>query len=335
MPKAFRTLLLEKYKEISPYIVHYNYADLNVLEQLYLPTLKAAFVKCFEFNLYLNQITKLDNSFYNIPFLRGICEDLISLKFLLNFKTEDRDELLTKYNHYLLQTSIQTQRKFFLKEKIIQPILNPQSIDEMVSNSERDLKQFWIRHGYNKDKLFPSVEHMAIDGKLKVLYDFLYHATSRAVHFSPNVLLRMGWYDAPAGPVIFSTKNFSNYYTFFNSYYGTYLFIQYEKAFRKELKLDKNIRLLIKSLADILKNVGEVPEIITFEELNLKRPKKYPYRILNMIAQMGKEEKESFFEHLPQIINDLKKKRNKAKYLPLIALLSKLVKTTDQKPKKL
>ncbi|MEI9943782.1 MAG: DUF5677 domain-containing protein [Chitinophagaceae bacterium] len=331
MPKRFRTLLLEKYKEINAHIVNYNSTELNDLGQLYVPTLKAAFIKCFEFNLYLNQTRNLSNSFYNISFLRGVCEDLFSLKFLLNFKKEDRDELLIIYNQYLLHTSIESQTKFFDKEKIVQPILRRNTTQDMVSKLENDLKQFWSKHGYSKDKIFPSVEHMAIDSKLKLLYDFLYHATSRAVHFSPNVLLRTGWYNKEGGPVVFSTKNFSNYYTFFNSYWGTYLFIQYARAFKKELKFDNNINKLIKELNVILQNIGEVPEIITFEEMNLKRPEKYPYRILNMILKMQNEERKAFYDHLPEIIIDLKKKKNKEKYLPLITILSKLKGAAESK----
>jgi hypothetical protein len=99
------------------------------------------------------------------------------------------------------------------------------------------LNSLWEEWGHRKDKTFPGVEHMAIDSNLKLLYDFLYHATSRALHFTPNVLLRTGWYKTSVdNPIIeFSVNNFSDYYTLFNSHYATTLFIEFIKAFKKYL----------------------------------------------------------------------------------------------------
>ena len=125
MPKKFQTLLLENYRRIQPHIANYNHFPLEELKnkQVFLPILKASFTKCFEYNFDINKLRDSRYSFYFMSFLRGICEDLISLKFLLNFKIEDRNRLMMIYNQYLLHTSIQSQVILFDKVKIIQPIL--------------------------------------------------------------------------------------------------------------------------------------------------------------------------------------------------------------------
>jgi hypothetical protein len=316
MAKKLKPSLHAKYKEISVHITKYNNVELEKLGvEMYLPTLKAAFIKCFEFNFYITKIRNEENSFYYLSFLRGMCEDLISLKFLLNFKLEERDKFLYNYSQYLLFTSMQSQTNFFEAEKLIQPLVNPKNLKDLIETSEQNVKSFWASHGHNKDKIFPGVEHMAIDSKLKVLYDFLYHATSRTVHFSPNVLLRTGWYDKKGGPVIFSIKNFSHYYYYFNIYFGTYLFILYAKSFRKELKLDKNFFGLIKDLDTLLKNNYEAPEIVTFEEMNLQRPDPGIFRVFTLISKMKADERKELLKNLPEIIDGLKKKGRKANKL--------------------
>lgn len=322
MGKNLRSDLFAKYKEINAFITGYNKVSVeNLGVEMFLPTLRAAFIKCFEFNLYITKLRNRENSFYYTSFLRGVCEDLISLKFLLNFPIEKRDYFLSNYSIYLLHTSMETQVEFFKSEKIIQPLVKPADLQTTITTSQTNIKTFWASNGYNKDKIFPSVEHMAVDSKLKILYDYLYHATSRAVHFSPNVLLRTGWYNK-GGPVIFSTKNFSSYYNYFNVYYGTYLFILFAKSFRKELKLDKNIFKLIKELEIILKGIHEAPEIVTFEEMNLQRPDQGISRVLTLISKMEKEELKAFFQNLPDIIKELKKSKKHSE--KLIEFLSKM-----------
>lgn len=189
-----------------------------------------------------------------------------------------------------------------------------------------------MSEGYNKDRIFPSVESMTINGGLKPLYNFLYHATSRTVHFSPNVLLRTGWFKE-GEPIEFSTKNFRNYYSIFNLYYGTYLFTQFAKIFKKELGLDKTVVKKISGLEDLLKSVDRVPEIVTFEEMNIRRPDATEIHVFNMIAQMPKEELSEFLKSLPDLATFLEKQRG-AKDKRIAEVLRRLAKSIELKSKK-
>lgn len=163
------------------------------------------------------------------------------VKISTKIPSDKREGVVKEYVLYLITTSIQSQNQFFKKERPFQPIVHVPDVDKVVDTHTKTLNGLWQSLGHRKDKTFPSVEQMAIDSKLKLLYDFVYHATSRAVHFSPNVLLRTGWYKTPEGnPIIeFSVNNFSQYYSYFNSHYGTILFIEFIKTFKKILGLDK------------------------------------------------------------------------------------------------
>lgn len=231
----------------------------------------AALAKSCEFNIDTNNINSEKYSFYLTCFLRGMCEDLIALKCILKLPAIDRDSVINSYNAILVSESLHSQKKFFDDEKSIFPVLGPNSFNFDIPVLEAKLKAAWSSLGY-ADKIFPSVNSMAVNSGLQVIYDFLYHATSRTVHFSPNLLMRMAWYNKKTEKLTVTTSNFKEYYAAFNTFYGSYLFIKFAKTFSKELSLGKDFKQLIKKLEDNTDKVYTYPEIITYEEMNMKRP---------------------------------------------------------------
>jgi hypothetical protein len=218
------------------------------------------------------------------------------MKFVSKYFKSDSGEVLRQYMLHLLYSSVNAQTNFFGKTVPLQVSLSIKNIDKLMAQQELILKSLMAKHGLNKDRLFPSVEHMAIDAKLKHLYDFLYHATSRMVHFSPNVLARMGWYDKD-GPTVFSSENFYKYYESFNKFYGPYLLIELCTTFKKELNLSKEFLAEIKSIKKSYTKYSVYPELITFEEMNLKRPTDNVLsRIIVEMSQM--ENGEEILAHL-------------------------------------
>ena len=275
------TGLFEKLKD-------YNSHPTENLNESFICIIKAAFSKCIEYNHFIQHDTSAQNSFFLTPFLRGICEDLIVLKYLRKYFSSDRDELLLVYMHYLLMTSIEAQTAYF--DKVAPDQISPKkkNIKSEIEELERRLKEIMKNNGLNKDRIFPSVEHMAIDGKLKQMYDFFYHATSRMVHFSPNILLRMGWYnidkDGKWGPTIFSSSNFHKYYEQFNKFYAALLFVEFSTTFKTELKLDRTFMSVVKKVKKTYTEESFYPELVTFEELNIKRPSDI-FRVLNKVIR--------------------------------------------------
>lgn len=87
----------------------------------------------------------------------------------------------------------------------------------------------WKRHTIEQGSL-PSLEFVASRAGLKKEYNYLYHATSRYVHFSTSELLRRAW--GTRDGVTISSENFSTYWGAFALKWGfwvysrTYLLLQ-------------------------------------------------------------------------------------------------------------
>lgn len=50
-----------------------------------------------------------------------------------------------------------------------------------------------LKSKYNWQRKCPTVKQIATDGYLLNLYNYVYAATSRLVHFNPQILLQMVW----------------------------------------------------------------------------------------------------------------------------------------------
>lgn len=244
-------------------------------ENLFNAILVSAFCKSYDYCFNLKDMNE-DSSFMFIPFLRGICEDIICLKYLKKSikDLKERNHIIGCYSSYLQVSSLKAQQYFFNDIKAEQASLELEDPDTVVLAYENELKKFWGNQGQNPHKLLPSTQHMAIDAQLSNLYNFLYHATSKFVHFSPNILMRLGWYNknSPEEIINFNFNNFSKYYQQFNTFYGIYLFVIFSKTFKKDIKLGKSFLKIVSDLDSRLKDLDFYPEAVTYEEMNIERP---------------------------------------------------------------
>jgi len=250
----------------------------------------AAYSKSFKFNLAVNNYNP-KNAFFFTPGLRGICEDLITLKFIQKQKTLDRNKLLNAYTLLQITEMSEVQKKFFQKNHPQQIIFQLPDLEKVQAESLAGVKDQWANIGLNKDKVMPTVSHMATDAGLVELYEYVYSATSDMVHFSPHNLMRSGWSKKQA-PFhhYFDVENFYKYYDIFNRFYGSYLFQIFSKTFEKELALTKPALLVIKKIEEEIRNDARWPELITFEEMN--HPQAEPIRLLNTIRKLKQRAKE-------------------------------------------
>ncbi len=232
--------------------------------------LVAAYSKCFEFNLLVNKTRARKEAAFYTSTLRGICEDLITLTFLKKQSTLDKDKILLNLMRLQLQDLIAAQSSFFKKNHSQQIVLDKYSEPDPLNDPMAILRDEWAKIGLNKEKISPSVSHMATDAGLIELYQYLYAATSDMVHFSPHNLLRSGWSKKLDGNHNFSPLNFANYFNQFNRFYGAFLFVKFSQEFRKELKLDKETYKAIGELDQVLRLNSRWPELVTFEEMNVK-----------------------------------------------------------------
>jgi len=70
----------------------------------------------------------------------------------------------------------------------------------------------------------PSARYIAEQTDSVALYDFLYHATSQFVHYSPHQLFRRAW--GQPGSLIIQSSHVEEYYGIFALKWGTHLFMQ-------------------------------------------------------------------------------------------------------------
>ncbi|MBI1766826.1 MAG: hypothetical protein HYR67_00450 [Bacteroidetes bacterium] len=265
----------EKLKEVFIEIdEHYKSVIIGDFDtDKFLCVIRAAFAKNYEFNLLCNNLTNSEDSFFLMPSLRGICEDLITIKYLKEHINVDWDKLITLLTTKSTFEGTIVQKAFFDHYKPEQIILQFKDAEKELASMTDQIKTIFQKNGLKGDKEFPSVSHMATDAKLIKLYDYLYYATSKTVHFEPGMLLRLGWAkDMTSTIFTFSTKNFNKYYFDFCSYYSAFLFVEFYKAFKKDLGLDTKIKGQIKKIQEILDDQLRMPEIVTFEECNVKPP---------------------------------------------------------------
>lgn len=314
MGKTYKGQLAKTYRALIGESGTFNQVPLTTFnQQMYKSCVTAALVKCLEFNLEINTSRNNRTAFHLMSFLRGMCEDLITLTYIHRYTASEREHLIKIYMAYLKGGSVVAQETFFQKVRPFQPLISLGDANAHTQNALNDLKTFWSSKGFNKDKSFPSVENMAIDAKLKDLYDFLYHATSRTVHFSPNVLLRTGWYSNEEAIIRFSVHNFVNYHALFNMFYGSYLFVRFARTFKKFLGLSTSFMLKVRDVEEVLEEFIFYPEIITFEELNLKRPDNVSYKAIQMAYEMPPDERKAFVEALPEILQEVRSKITRRK----------------------
>lgn len=254
--------------------------------------LRAALVKSFEFARLTNSQEPPSHSFFLTATLRGICEDLIVLKFLCGLSVQDRNDALGMLMRSNLHEGIESQADFFASERPWQPVLEPKREGEDFKN--QDLRTLAKKLGWSGKQPWPTVWYMAKSESLEALYQYLYSATSKWVHFSPQVLLRMGWGGnkddlGTHTKWKFTTSHFVQYYIEFNRVYSVLLLSKMMRGPAAEI-LPAEASEEIDGLDHCLDAILRWPEAVTFEELNLQGPSSFMRVMMRAAEDIEKDE---------------------------------------------
>ena len=249
------------------------------VKNLFSYCLSSSVVRAFDF-LILESSIDPQRSYFLVPFLRSITEDVILLRFLLSTSHEEREVYIGSVMNSTAVKHIDIQLKFFRTFRPFQSIFAYGEDAKDVDKRSRDnIVSFWQRNGFPK---FKGRAHMPPVGQiaeksgediLNIVYEYMYRLTSTTVHFSPKSLLRLGW-----GPridmdtVTFDTKNLSPYFRAVNRIYGSYLLCLYFELFRDYLRRDQDAQGAVDELRNRIVRVFRWPEIVTFEEMNVPIP---------------------------------------------------------------
>lgn len=244
--------------------------------QLFSLCLRAAFVKCYEFNLFAWDKSNSGSAFFWLPSLRGICEEIIILNCAQNIPNRKREFLFNKLMVHDVHTRLATQSAFFSATRPLQPVLQPWMTVSEVHALEEDIRSIWRAHGWPNMRrgVIPPTRQLAErhgGGVLTTLYDYLYRLTSGTVHFSMGALLRTGLGNK-AKLTTFSVKHFTGYYTAFGRVYGVFMFCVYFELFARFLRPGKAIQPKINDIRNSILSIVRWPEMVTFEEMNRPVP---------------------------------------------------------------
>lgn len=260
--------------------------------------IRASLSKCYEFNLLVWDESKSDGSFFLLPTLRGICEEIIVLNYVQGIPKSERDILFSKLMLHEVHTQLATQAAFFSATRPMQPILRPQMSQSKIQSLEDEIRSIWRANGWPKMNhgVVPPVRQIAEKHGgdiLAKLYDYLYRLTSNTVHFSIKALLRTGWGDIPN--CTFSIRHFNGYYIKFSQIYGAFLFCVYFELFSRFLRPDIIVQPKIDDIRNLILSHVRWPEMVTFEEMNIPVPDLGP--IINALSVVLAQESKSLLVH--------------------------------------
>lgn len=246
--------------------------------------LKAALAKNFEFNQLVFSNKELGYDFALNPSLRGLCEDVISLKFLGIFEEADRENVASILANEQTNSFIQKQQDFFSEYCPMQSVLKNHRLSQDGAGERsralrKQLKKFKSKYQWKSREGWPTTREMADKTGLTTLYKYLYAGTSSFVHFSPRNLARMGWGDAKTQVFEYSTSNFAAYYCAFNRFYGLFLLVTFITTFASAMGCRSELQNPGDELIQILHDEKRWPELVTHEEMNL--PDENLFRNLN------------------------------------------------------
>lgn len=269
--KSVRKILSSLRDDIDE-ISQYDLLD----DRQYIGVLKGSFVKAFEFTEYCYSARAKKSSgttFFILSTLRGICEDLITLKFVRLLRANQRNDVIQIVMLKEFEKTVEEQSDFFKIARPFQPVLRPNQNQSSSEKRNIRLTEIGKRSGlWNTQGKLPPIEQMANRVKLRQLYSYIYRGTSALVHFSPRITLRHGWGGEDGSSGQFSTEHFSDYYLDFCQTYSAFLFILISKTFRRQLGLTEQFLNEIQSIEDALDDKLRWPELITFEEMNIESP---------------------------------------------------------------
>lgn len=266
-PSEFNKAVTETINNMETYFVSHSHA-LKEKPPLFADIVKATIIKAYEFVASINGHHE-EYMYFTLPSLRGICEEYIVEKFIFVHFPESKDEIIQLRHSYDHFKSAIVQWKYFEINRPDQLLYYKDDFPgqmKAIQNKLRTIIRTKLPAAPGKG-VFPSVYFMSKEiGELE-LYNYLYHASSTFVHFSPNNLLRMGWGNLP--DVQFSTSHFKLYYKDFSLFYGLLLLsklCEWQTANGFLPSFDTNH---CKTMDAILERAARWPELVTFEEMNI------------------------------------------------------------------
>ena len=182
---------------------------------------------------YLDAISYLvaeERGYAAPPLLRPSSEELIWTKYFTSISSDDAEQLLQNIANLELIDSIKAQDDYagraVTEELGLAPaLLGSEKRKEAIRAKLTTLgeKLNWNHHA-TRNGFPPSLRWLAKTTRQTELYNYIYHATSRFVHFSGVELLCRAW--GKPGHLSIRSSHFRDYWASFSLYWGLRLFAE-------------------------------------------------------------------------------------------------------------
>jgi hypothetical protein len=218
------------------------------------------------------EMSGTERGYSAVSLLRPACEELIWIRYLKHIGLKDANELLRLMAVTEVGKTLGAQLEFVGPETMKSLGFTPTFLSEQsasVLEAEKRLKVLDRRLNWRSKKKgqIPSVFFLAKATNNLELYKFLYHSTSKFVHFSVHELMRRVW--GRPGALSISSDTYAKYWTAFSLRWGLHLYLETLVEaldwIEPETGPDLSEARLMET-AEVIRKFGMVP-IITAEEL--------------------------------------------------------------------
>ena len=254
---------------LTPLISHieeYSWNDLDTDQ--YAEFLKrAVLIRQHEALSTILKMADADIGHFGVVLLRPAYEELLWIEYI-NQNEKLAPELVLLLVMQEIRESINAQDQF-LDAKVMSDLGFTRKFVKSFASDKHPaltrLKEIGRHLGWREGQSLPSVSFIAKKVGREREYNFLYHGTSRYVHFSPVELLRRVW--GRQGKVTISSEHFSTHGQDFALYWGTRIFVETMIASGDDvIPLSEIDNAQSEVFQNILKNLRPVP-IVTSSEL--------------------------------------------------------------------
>lgn len=259
--------------ETSPVIEHISSIDWTQSDGMVQIIFRAILRRQYESLGTIVETSGVEKAYSTVSLLRPACEELIWIKYLKHIGRPDANELLRLMAVTEIGTTITAQLEY-VGPQIMQSLgFSPTFLREQGASALEGRARLQVlgkRLGWGpraKKAEIPSVFFLAKVTSNLELYKFLYHATSKFVHFSVHELMRRVW--GRPGAMTISSDVFARYWSVFSLRWGLELYLE-TLCEALEWVEDENgpemNEARLKEVGEIIRQFGRVP-IITAEEL--------------------------------------------------------------------
>jgi hypothetical protein len=171
-------------------------------------------------------MAKAGHGSFGVTFLRPAYEEFLWVQYLTAHEAL-ANELVQLLAVHEIAASLDAQNQFIGTKGMLGLGFTQSMVKRrLAATRERDarLRAIGRQLGWRDGQMSPSMAFVARKVGREKEYNFIYHATSRFVHFSTVELFRRVW--GKSLSVTISTENFSRYWTDFSLYWGLRIFVE-------------------------------------------------------------------------------------------------------------